>query len=396
MTTPDKVHVSSNGQFNYKVADLLSRLQEIAFTVSRAAEASTLEQVLEGLAGAARELANARYAALGIPDASGQLKYFKVSGLTEDEVMQIAHPPEGKGLLGAILEERHAIRLDNLTADPRSVGFPAGHPPMTSMLGVPILVGDQLIGSLYLGDRLDGQPFTEQDQLLTETIASYAGLAIAGTQLREQQKRLALLEERERIGMELHDGVIQMLYGIGMNVELLRTTKDDITPEDLNPMIKGLDESIESIRNYINDLKARTQGSETMYECVVDLVARLRKPASLEVEIDAPHQPCVLTGTRFEDVCQIVNEALSNVIRHASASRVVVMVRQDMQTFRVTITDDGQGFEVDKALSQNGLGLRNIQRRVEKYGGDLRIDTFPGKGTRVGLILPLVDPFDEG
>jgi GAF domain-containing protein len=169
---------------------------------------------------------------------------------------KIGHLPRGRGLLGAIMQEREAIRLERMQDDPRSSGFPPHHPHMERFLGVPILVGDHLFGMLYLTDRIDGKPFNDQDQWLIETIAGYAALAIAGVELREQQRRVALLEERDRISMELHDGVIQSLYAIGMYLELIRTS-ETLKPSDLTQATRDLDSVITDIRSYIQNLKAR-------------------------------------------------------------------------------------------------------------------------------------------
>jgi transcriptional regulator with GAF, ATPase, and Fis domain len=129
---------------------LLSRLNDIASAVMSAAEAGTLEQVLERIAYVAGELVNARYSALGIPDGNGGLKYFKVAGLSPEQIRHIGHLPVGHGLLGAIMQERTAVRLERMQDDHRSSGFCARHPSMTSLLGVPIQLGERLFGLLYL------------------------------------------------------------------------------------------------------------------------------------------------------------------------------------------------------------------------------------------------------
>ncbi len=368
--------------------NILSRLNEIATVVTFAAEAETLEQVLERIAHASRELVQARYAALGIPDRSGHLKYFKVSGLSPEEIDQIERLPTGKGLLGAILESRKTIRLARIADDPRSVGFCAGHPQMTSFLGVPIQVGQQLFGSLYLCDRADGQPFTEEDQWLVESLAGYAALAIAGSQLREQRSRLALLEERERIGMELHDGVIQSLYAIGMQLDLIRTSDNHLKPGDLARVINDLNKVIDDIRRYIKDLKTSGYHQRTISECFRDMVARFHIPASLQVQVEAPDILPPFSPVTFEAICQIANEAISNAVRHSNARHIQVIARQQADLFQIVIADDGQGFNLENVDKQSGLGLRNIQQRARIHGGQVSIQTTPRSGTQVMITIP--------
>lgn len=368
--------------------EIADRLQEIAQAVNVAAHAGNLEQVLESIAHVSKDLVHARYSALGVPDGKGGLRYFKTVGLTPEEIRKIGHLPRGKGLLGAIMRDRQTIRISDIASDPRSVGFCEAHPLMTHFLGVPIQVGSQLFGSLYLCDREDGQPFTEQDQALIETMAGYAALAIAGSQLAEQQSRLTLLEERERISMELHDGVIQSLYAIGMHLELSRTS-GAVLPNDLNKPISDLNAVIEDVRRYILNLKARDQHQATVYGGLQEVVSRLHVPTQIHVVIDAPDDYPPVPPSVFKDVCQIVNEAVSNVVRHSKSRRLEISARESESLFEVVIADDGTGFDLDKVNRTNGLGLRNIQQRAMMYNGRVTIDTAPGQGTRITITIPI-------
>ena len=379
---------NDNNRTQRKNQDVLGRLKDIVAAVTHAAEADTLEQVLQRIAHASRELIHARYAALGVPDSGGGLKYFKVSGMTSDEIAQVNHRPTGRGLLGAIMRERTVLRLEQMSDDDRAIGFCDGHPEMTSLLGVPIQVGQQLFGMLYLCDRVDGQPFDEQDQWLIEAMAGYAALAITGSLLGEHKGRLALLEERERIGMELHDGVIQSLYAIGMHLELLHTASN-IQPADLDEIIGDLSVTIEDIRGYIMDLRASSEGQKTICDSLQDLVMRLHIPETLTIEIDAPQLPPPFAPTTFDAVCQIANEAISNALRHANANHISVKAHQNGNSFQLTIIDDGQGFDLEALNNQKGLGLRNIQQRARLHGGEVTIDTAPGQGTCLTITIPV-------
>ena len=365
----------------------LEKLSEIAAAVNQSAYAGGLEQVLESIASVSRDLVKTRFAALGVPDGKGGLRFFKTVGIPPDEMRRISHLPHGEGLLGVIMEERQTLRIERMQDDPRSAGFCENHPEMTTLLGVPILAGARLFGMLYLCDRLDGQPFDEQDQWLIETMASYAALAISGSQISEQQSLLTLLEERERISMELHDGIIQSLYAIGMHLELARTGKA-IHASDLDQPIDELNTVIEDIRRYILNLTARDQRQKTIYRSLQDILARLNIPASLAVTLDAPDDPPPFSPGMFEGICQIINELVSNVIRHAEAAHLDVTVRGREGVFEAVITDDGKGFNIVKARQSSGLGLRNLQQRTLMYNGRISFDTRPGSGTRVTLTIP--------
>src|SRR6266536_1213771 len=141
-----------------------------------------LPVVLRRIVEAARELAQARYAALGVLGPDGGLDQFVHVGIDEQTAARIGHLPEGKGLLGALIDDPRPIRLADLADDPRSVGFPDEHPPMASFLGVPIRIRDEVYGNLYLAER-EGGEFTAEDEDLVSALAATAASAIDNARL---------------------------------------------------------------------------------------------------------------------------------------------------------------------------------------------------------------------
>lgn len=380
--------MTSNPAPQKEVTVILATLKDIAEAVIQAAEAGTLRQVFQQIAYVAQQLVSSRYAALGIPSEHGTLLYFEVAGLEPDQIKSISHPPIGRGLLGVIMHEREILRLEHMSDDPRSVGFPDNHPYMDRLLGVPVQASEQLFGMLYLTDRLDDQPFTEQDQWLVESLAGYAALAIAGSQLSEQRSRLMLLEERERVGMELHDGIIQSLYAIGMQLQLLKLGQPALD-EDITRATRSLDVVIEDIRRYILNLKVATYEQQTMRACLLDVLARLHIPESLTVQVEAPDRQPPFAPPVVEAVCQIAYEAVSNIVRHADATEASITVTESAEQFQMVIADNGRGLDGVTAPDSGGLGLRNIMQRARIHGGKVLIDNVPGGGTRVTLTLPI-------
>lgn len=367
---------------------VLSRLKEVADAVKIAAEARDLEIMLERIAHVARELVKTKYAALGVPDGAGGLSYFKVAGLTEEQAKHIAHMPKGHGLIGAIMRERKVIRLNKMEHDSRAAGFPEHHPFMSSFLGAPIIAGNHLYGMLYLSDKEDGTNFNDDDQQLVEMLAGYAALAIAGAELSEQQSRVGLLEERERIAMELHDGVIQSLYGIGMQVDLMRRNNITVGNQELDELVDNLNEVIEDIRRFIGNLRTGRQ-QMTIRACLHYMKERLHPPDDIEFTIDAPESYAPFTPAVFESVCLIVNEAMSNAIRHAEAKHIQVVSVQTKSKFSVEVSDDGRGFDTEIATSGMGLGLNNMKQRARIFGGEVIIESEVGKGTKLQISIPI-------
>jgi two-component system, NarL family, sensor histidine kinase DevS len=153
----------------------------------------SLESLLERIATVACEQAQARYAAVGVLGEKGELAQFITVGMTPEEVKRMAHIPHGTGLIGVLMRSSEPIRIPDINSDPRRVGFPKHHPEMDSFLGVPIRLGEQALGQIYLTNKLDGPEFTLDDQQVIETLASYAAVAIANARLYQQ------LSERDRI-----------------------------------------------------------------------------------------------------------------------------------------------------------------------------------------------------
>ena len=353
----------------------------------------SLDKVLRQIVESARELAGARYAALGIPDGRGGLAKFIHSGLPSEQVAQISHEPEGHGLLGALLQEGRTIRIPQIADDPRSIGFPSGHPPMDSFLGVPIKGGGEIMGNLYLADKVDGDEFTPADEELIELLAAHAAIAIKNARLYEEVGRLAIVEERSRIGMDLHDGVIQAIYAVGLNLEsarlLLPEGEHDEAVRLIDAAINGLNDAIRDIRNFILDLRPRRfDGNlgEGLARLTREFQANTMIPVDLRLPDDTldPVPPPVARAIFFT-----AQEALANVARHARASNVVVEAEREDRVVKLRIEDDGGGFDVNHQLQTTGHGLANMRARAEEQDGNFTVHSESGAGTRIAIELPL-------
>ncbi len=186
----------------------------------------SLENVLERIVLLAREQAGARYAALGVVDEQGNLIKFIPVGMTKAEIARMDHPPVGKGLLGVLRREPNTIRIPEISEDPRSIGFPPNHPQMHSFLGVPIVLGSQQLGQIYLADKLDLPEFTEQDERVIETLAAYAAVAISNARLYEElvQRSEELSQRNEDLNL-LNDVATALTTSLDVD-EILDKTLD--------------------------------------------------------------------------------------------------------------------------------------------------------------------------
>ncbi|WP_196805943.1 GAF domain-containing protein [Terracoccus sp. 273MFTsu3.1] len=174
--------VGSAGSAEDRLRGLLAANRSV---VSELALPAVLRRIVE----AARTVAGARYAALGVIGIDGRLEQFVHSGMDAEVVELIGHLPTGRGVLGALIEEPEPIRLHAISDDPRSVGFPAGHPPMHGFLGVPVRSRGEVFGNLYLAERVDGSDFSSDDEDLVVALAASAGVAIENARLYEESRR---------------------------------------------------------------------------------------------------------------------------------------------------------------------------------------------------------------
>ena len=168
-----------------EVTQAQDRLKALLRATQTVVEPLDLPVVLERIVQAAIELVDARYGALGIIAEQGGLEAFIHVGMPPEQVAAIGHLPEGRGVLGALIDDARPIRLRHIADDPRSVGFPAGHPPMDGFLGVPVRVRDEVYGNLYLTEPRAGE-FTRADEELVLTLAATAGFAIANARLYDE------------------------------------------------------------------------------------------------------------------------------------------------------------------------------------------------------------------
>lgn len=184
--------------------DRLDGLVEAMLVVTSGLE---LDETLKTIVHTAIDLVDARYGALGVRGDDHELLEFIYEGIDEEARELIGHLPEGRGVLGVLLDDPKPIRLDNISHHAASVGFPANHPPMRTFLGVPVRIRDEVYGNLYLTEKADGQPFSEDDEVLVQALAAAAGIAIDNARLYEQSKtRQSWIEATRDIGTELLAG----------------------------------------------------------------------------------------------------------------------------------------------------------------------------------------------
>jgi signal transduction histidine kinase len=370
-----------------------SRLDALDEAIRAMAGVLAVDRVLQVIVDRVRALTGAKYAALGIHDQAGVIEQFITSGISRPDRARIGAPPRGHGILGLIIRENRTIRLDDLMGDVRGYGFPPNHPEMHSFLGVPVVVRGRTIGNLYLTEK-DG-PFDDEDQRIVETFARHAAIAMENARLHEQVQRLAIVEERERIGKDLHDSVIQAIYAVGLSLEDVPDMMDDEPDEArrrVERAIDGLDQTIRDIRNFIFGLRPALLDEADVVEGLAALADEFRVNTMIDVELRAgPTVSAPVIGAdRTSELLSITREALSNIARHAHATRAELTIEPDPEIagLEIVIADNGTGFDAAAPRGLGHQGLRNMRTRANSIGATLLVDSHPGTGTRIIVRVP--------
>jgi signal transduction histidine kinase len=373
-------------------ADALEAMNEAVLAI--AAERS-VERVLQRIVEVARELAGARYAALGIPDGEGGFAQFITTGMTEEEVAAMGPLPRTHGLLGAMLEAEASQRTPDITGDPRFRGWwPRTHPRMRSFLGVPIVSRAGIIAAFYLTDREGADEFSDEDQQLIEMLAAHAALAIESARLYERSRELSAIEERNRLARDLHDSVVQKLFGIVLaarSAGVLLERDSAGAREQVDRLGELAQEAVGELRSLVFQLRPAEVETDGLGPALRKHVEVLRRVHRREIELELSGGTG-LAPERAAEVFRIAQEALTNALRHSDAAHIAVRLSEPNGRLVLTVEDDGVGFEPGSAaLRSRRLGLTSMEERAGALGGRLSVESRPGAGATIGLEVPLGD-----
>lgn len=392
--------------FNEVIYGVLDRIQERQAQQNREllalheaglqiAEELDLESVLQRVVDNAAALVGARYGALSLPGEGGGIAQFITTGITPEERARLGSPPVGHGLLGVVLTEGQRLRLDDLTADPRSQGFPPHHPPMRSLLAVPINSRGRILGNLYLTEKDGG--FTADDEGTLTRFATQAAVAIGNARLHRLAQESAITTERTRIAREMHDSLAQVLGYVNTKAqaaqELLRQGHADRAAAQIAQLGAAARDAYADVREHILSLRTSLDGGRSFLDALREYLDRWQEQSAIRVVLEARPEDAAraLPPSAELQLLRIVQEALSNIRKHANATEARVRIAGAPDGVEVAIADDGVGFD-PAALGRAEFprfGLTGMRERAEAIGATLDLRTAPGQGTTVLVRVPL-------
>jgi two-component system, NarL family, sensor histidine kinase DevS len=299
----------------------------------------------------------------------------------------------GEGIIGLVAKSGEAIVSHDLAHDMRYLRDAVVDAGFKQMACFPLASSGNLVGVLSAVTR-SSVPLNDHDIQVITAIGSWAGLTIDNARLHNDARRLAVLEERDRIGMDLHDGIIQSIYGVGLVLEHARLLSQEDpakSQERIQQAIDSLNHTIRDIRSYILDLRPRQFGNENLMDGLKRLVTEFRVNTLAEANLSGPSEELsTLPQLQAMALFHICQEALANTAKHARAKRVDVILWTTPERVMMEIRDNGKGFEMEKMSMTLGHGLSNMHTRAHHVGGDVEICPVVGEGTAILAWVPRV------
>ncbi len=297
----------------------------------------------------------------------------------------------GEGYIGLVAQGKTPMISTNLDSEVRFLRDAVVKAGFRQMVSIPLFAGENLMGVLSITTR-SAEPFDERSIQLLAAVGNWAGLAIENARLHANARRLAVLEERDRIGMDLHDGIIQSIYGVGLALENVMHAVDE-DPENakerIDQAIGGLNQAIRDIRAYILDLRPRQLGADGLMSGLKRLVTEYRANTFSEVSLIGPESDLKeLPHSHALALFHICQEALANAAKHAQAKNVQVSVWTSDERALLEIRDDGKGFDPEKMTETIGHGLANMQTRARAVGGEVDVTSILNEGTTILAWVP--------
>lgn len=367
-------------------ASEVSGLTPLITSAAKVVGTSDLGQVLRTLVAQAKNATGAEYAAIGVIGSHDVLADFIYDGIAPEQAELIGHPPIGRGVLGTVIRQKEPIMLGEISEHPDSVGFPEHHPDMHAFLGVPVAVGDDVFGNLYLTNKEGG--FTNQDLEIANALSRIGAAAVQTARLQTRLRRLAVVEDRQRIARDLHDSVIQDLFATGLSLQGLASRVSDPKINDpLNQALDTLDRSVTALRSYVFELRESSRGPVGLDERLQQLVSRMGATYPSHVELNIEGE---VPADWDEELVILATEALSNALRHSHATHVEVELAISPDEMVLRVVDNGDGF--DPGEPRHGMGLSNMAARAQAMGGWLNVESEATTGTTIEARIPLSPP----
>ena len=389
----------------------LESLYSISIEVSRLHE---LPQVLDRALGCCLDLTQSAFGFIGLLNGSQEMDVAAIKGVEPSDPRfyeKFRLIPVRPSVFGVVITDRRSKISNDVLHDPDQVGQPPGHPPVRTFMGVPLQVGEKVIGMIGVANKLSG--YTADEERLLSTFANQVAVAIENARLYEDQRRMiaeledlhrdlsqaerdqVLREERERIAAELHDRIEQAIFSLGLKVNAIME-REPVT----EPIASGLGEvkqlavhTSEAVREAIFALSLPRPAASGLLAELRRLVREMGKSEELEADLVVSGTPLKLNPESEQTLYILAREALANVVRHAQARRVLVSLRYSDEHVDLVIQDDGAGAseQILNHYQESGthFGMKRSRRQVEDLGGTFEVRNGEESGLAIRVQIPV-------
>jgi signal transduction histidine kinase len=368
----------------------LALLNDVATALASSLE---LDEVLERTLNRVMAYMNVEAGEIFLKDENGQaLKLAMHRGEAAQAFWTKDSFDVGEGIVGTVAKMGKPLVSTALSQDLRFLRKAVVEAGFRCLVSIPLTARGNVVGVMNVVTRQNRSVDKRELHLLT-AIGAWAGITIDNARLHRQTRRLAVLEERERIGMDLHDGIVQSIYAVGLALDFARLAIVDDPKQaqiKIEQAIEGLNSTIGDIRSYISDLRPRQFGGEGLMEGLQRLIDEFQANTKSKATLTGPQDNLgSLPPSHATALFHICQEALANVAKHSHAKKIGVHLWRTRERLLLEISDDGQGFDLHKMSITLGHGLSNMHTRADKVGGDVEITSEPGEGTTVLAWVPM-------
>ncbi|MBI4260493.1 MAG: GAF domain-containing sensor histidine kinase, partial [Actinobacteria bacterium] len=362
----------------------LDSVGRIATTMLAGGEA---EAVLGLIASSARELVGSDLATIALPESPTSLVIQAADGAHAEELRGMSFPRDDS-ISGDVIRTRRPVMLADVSSDPRAFQPVVRIGGMGPTIMAPLSARGEAFGTLLVSNGKGGRAFGEDDLRLVETFARQAAVALEYARFQREIQRLKVVEDRERIAKELHDGVIQSLFAVGMSLQGTAGLLDDEAMAGrIESAVEEIDHVVRDLRNYIFGLRPGILADRQLDQALRRLAEDFQERSSVAIAVEVDARVAAELSSRAGDVVQLAREALSNVGRHAAASTCRLSLHREDSVAVLEVDDDGTGFDPARVRG-GGQGLRNLRERAASLGGSVDVRSAPGEGTTVRIAIP--------
>jgi signal transduction histidine kinase len=363
------------------------RVEAMAEVTAAILEQHPVDDVLALITRRARDLAVGSLAVVVVPDQNDTVLIRVADGAGAESLRGTGYPAAGT-LAAEVMRSGVPMRAENVGDSPAARAIHRSL-DVGPLLMIPLGTGGGVAGVLSISRGHGAPPFSDGDVEVVAGFAQQASVVLERGRLRDEVHRLALLRDRERIARELHDGVIQSLFGVGLVLQVAESedADDRLIRTRISDAMADVDRIIVDVRNYVYRLRPSLLQRASLAEALQRLAADIESRYGVIGVVDVDAGAAELLQPVAPEVVQMVRAALGNVARHARALSCRVSVHRERDAVRVAVEDDGRGFDPDAATP--GQGMDNLRARARELGGWLLVHSSAGTGTTVEMLLPV-------